>query len=329
MVTARRLGTVALIASAMTLASGAARAADADPATAEALFAAGRTLLEQGDYEAACAKLGESQRLDPAAGTLMNLADCNERRGRLASAWENWRDALGMLRTEDERRAIVERRLTALETRLPRLVIALAAGAPQETTVTRDEQALGPAALGVPLPVDPGLHRVTVRASGFGERTYTVSTEEGRAVSLLVEPGPRLPAPSPAPTPVATAPAVPAPAPEAAHGSFGRTLGLVLGGAGAAALVTGGVTGILALEHKSDIVDHCTKAGAKYLCDAEHVEAARSGKTLAVTSSILLPAGLALVGVGAALFLTAHDAGPSVSATLGPGGLALAARGAF
>src|SRR5260221_14727974 len=106
------------------------RAEDSDPAAAEQLFLAGRAAMQQGSLETACQRFAESQRLDPAAGTLINLADCLERRGLIASSWQRWKEALDDLRKDDDRRAQGGSRMARLEGRLPRPELRLAAGAP-------------------------------------------------------------------------------------------------------------------------------------------------------------------------------------------------------
>src|SRR6478735_9605838 len=73
---ARRLGVVA------TLLFASARAGAASPtdqAKAEALFDEGRRLLAAARFAEACPKFAESQRLDSALGTLLNLGDCYEK----------------------------------------------------------------------------------------------------------------------------------------------------------------------------------------------------------------------------------------------------------
>src|SRR5262245_49057221 len=80
-------------------------------AEAEALFEAGRALLASDDYDKACEKFLASERLDPAVGTLMNLAECSKRAGRTATAWAYLREAAALARTRGDaaREAIATR----------------------------------------------------------------------------------------------------------------------------------------------------------------------------------------------------------------------------
>src|SRR5215813_8944568 len=60
---------------------------------AEQSFREGRALLAAGELERACAKFAESQKQDPAAGTLLNLGECLDRRGLAASARATYLEA--------------------------------------------------------------------------------------------------------------------------------------------------------------------------------------------------------------------------------------------
>src|SRR5262249_2654152 len=105
-----------------------ARAEGDDRAVAEALFDKGRAALKRGDLDAACAAFEESERLEPAPGTMFNLGDCEEKRGHIAVAWQWFEEASQKLSATDKRRALVVARAAALKARVPELTLQLAPG---------------------------------------------------------------------------------------------------------------------------------------------------------------------------------------------------------
>jgi hypothetical protein len=160
-----------------------------DRAAAAALFKAGRKAMKEGDYQTACTKFEESQRYDPAAGTLLNLANCKEKLGLLATAWELFDAAVERLPAGDNRIKIAQKRRDAIKPRLPYLKIELEPAAPLQTQVTRDGIEVGSASFGLSIPVDPGEHQVVVKAEGHQERRYEVALQEGEQKTLKVAPG--------------------------------------------------------------------------------------------------------------------------------------------
>src|SRR6187549_3176502 len=115
--------TAMLFSLSSSLGSSLAHAGDA--ATAEALFREGRTLMDAGNYAAACPKLEESYAQDPATGTLLALGMCQERAGRTASAWATYSEAASRAKRDgraDRERAAREH-MAALEPKLSHLTI--------------------------------------------------------------------------------------------------------------------------------------------------------------------------------------------------------------
>src|SRR5512141_381175 len=100
-------------------------AAAQDPAGAELLFREGRRLLDEGNVDAACEKLQESQALDPMSGTLLNLADCLTKQGKTATAWARFRNAAELATTQGkaDQAAEATRRANELEADLSYLTI--------------------------------------------------------------------------------------------------------------------------------------------------------------------------------------------------------------
>jgi len=176
-------------------------------ALAETLYRQARELMAQGKYDDACPKLAESYRLDRATGTLLNLASCHERQGRVASAWSEFVDAAEAARRDGrgDRVKFAEDRIHALEPQISHLTMMLAPDADAAGLEVRLDGALiGPASRGVPTPVDPGNHAVTARAEHkiAWSRDIDVKASQQETVTIpkLVD------APEPAQTPAPTRP---------------------------------------------------------------------------------------------------------------------------
>ncbi len=306
-----------------------------DPVAAAALFQAGRDASKRGDWVVACDKFAESQRLDAAPGTLFNLALCEEKLSRVASAWQHYRQVADQLPASDERVALSRARVGSLEPRLPRLTLRLRPGGSAVARVARNSVVMGPAALGTPVPIDPGEHVITVTAEGHEPARYTISVREGEHRDLEVGPGPVVESPAPAQasrSPIATTPkpAAPPPAAAATLPSSGlRTAGFVGIGVGVVGLGVSGVTGALALSEKHRMEDHCD---ARAACDRAGVDAAERGATLATVSTAALAVGAVGVGVGLYLVVTSSAGGEervAVGAEPARRGTALLVRGRF
>jgi hypothetical protein len=260
-----------------------------DPAAAEALFRDARALANSGDYRAACPKFAESERLDPAPGTRFNLADCEEHVGQLASSWEHFRRVAEELPPDDDRVAYARAHAASLEPRLPHLTVVLAEGAPAGTRVARDGVDLGEASLGLAVPTNPGAHSIVVVAPGRVDRAVQVTLGEGESQRVVATPG-------------APAEAAPARPPTRGYGA-GRTAGLVVGGAGVAAILTGAVFGVRALMLRSQSDADCNNGVCK---DASGASAYKDAKTSARVADVSMGLGLVAAGVGAYLVLSSR-----------------------
>ena len=163
-----------VIAAALALATSAA--AQPNP-PAEAAFRDGMKLMAEKRYAEACEAFAASDRVGPSIGAKMKLADCEEKRGRLATAWAAFLDVASLTREDPARqaeRAVAERRATALEGRLPHLTISVPEGSRVEgLVVARDGVAIDPGLWNRSIPVDRGAYTVTARAPGH--RAWTTS----------------------------------------------------------------------------------------------------------------------------------------------------------
>jgi hypothetical protein len=212
-----------------------------DPEAAKALFERGVADLEAGRYDAACPAIEESYKLDPRPGTLFALAECETKRGHIAAAVARYDEYLTLYPTlsadkkakQGDREKMARAQRLALESKVAELTLVLAPSVPKGTAVTRDGAPVDAKAFGVPAPVDPGEHVITVQGPGADATTIrvTLAAGEKRAIALEVKGqgedarGPMF---------------EPAPQPQAPEGRGANKTVLIAGGVvGGAAIVAG------------------------------------------------------------------------------------------
>jgi hypothetical protein len=292
-------------------------------AVAEALFQEGRAAMELKDYETACRKLRESDRIDPQPGTKLNLASCEEARGKLATAWALYRAVVDAVPPTDDRRPEAQARADAVGPRVPKLVLALEPGAPPNTRVKIGALTVEAAAFGAQLPIDPGETVLEVDAPGRRSAHIAVRADEGTTRTVTVAPGPPLPATTVRPRPAAP---VPEPAPPADRGiSSQAAAGWAIGAIGLAALIAGSATGIAGLERKGAGDDLCD--AERGVCDQDGADAHDAARKLLTTTTVCWIVGGVAFGTGLVLVLTAPSGDePSAALRVGPTGASVLVR---
>jgi hypothetical protein len=307
--------------------------ADTSPtnqAAAQALFDQGRRLLDDGKYTEACAKFEASQRLDPGTGTLLNLAACNERVGKLATAWTQFNEALSLAIRDGrrDRMSFAREHIASIEPQLPRLTIAVRAAATEGLSVSIDGAPLGKAAWDVAAPIDPGNHEIEANAPGKlpFRATLKLAPAEARTLEVpaldddpdalaKVQKGE---APAPSETPL--------PQPQPTANATRRLAGEIALGAGAVALGIGTYFGLRALSIWSDANANCTQDA----CTSYGQSRTQDARSAARGSDVAFGVGIAVVAAGVVLILTSasgQSSQPTVAASLSAsaqgGGLAL------
>lgn len=153
---------------------------------ADALFTEGRELAEQKEYRKACDRFARSQALVPSVGKLLNLGECHERLGELATAWGAYKQARTMaLISRDSRSDVAALAAAALEPHVPRLVIVLDAPVAGQV-VMRNGVAVDNVTLDVPVPVDPGSYAITSTAPGRRRWSGLVDVRPGTSNTVRV-----------------------------------------------------------------------------------------------------------------------------------------------
>lgn len=197
--TSTRTATSAVLATAAFLVSPAAWADDAaDTATARALGIEGVTLADAGKCKEAIPKLDRAEKLHHAPTTATRLAECEIDQGRLVAGTERLQRVVRERLPANAHPVSVasvakaQKILDATVTRIPTLrlgVTVSGAAVPPETklAITIDDESVSDAIVETNRRIDPGSHRIVVRADGYHPTTLTVVFAEGETKSAVAD----------------------------------------------------------------------------------------------------------------------------------------------
>ncbi len=292
-----------------------AQASAANKAAAEALFEQGRSLAEAGRYDEACAKFEASQQLDAGLGTLLHLADCYEKAGKLASSWATFEEAASLARArgESQRVEIAQTRATALEPQLIRVVIKAPTPRPEGFSVERNGTQIPAAAFNAPVPVDPGVWLIRAAAPDHQPFEISLTLNPGDVGPHVIEIPPLVQStqtldttPSPAPSEQPAQPPILDETEADKGGASQKTLGLIIGSAGVVAVVVGSIFAIMANSANDNSKDNCSSDDSN-ACTAQGVRDREDAQTNASVATVANIIGVAAIAGGATLVLTAPD----------------------
>jgi len=302
---------VSIVGGAALIVSFARTAYAGDEALADSLFQEGQAAMNRQDYAAACEAFAGSHKADPAPGTLINLGICNEKQGKLASAWSAFNGAreLAVQRGQTDRAAAAKAEADRLLPQVQKVHFTIKA-AYDGLVVKRDGENVPPEALKFPVAMDAGKHHVDLSAPGKSPRSLdfelTPIASGGKPIETVdlgalenapVENAGPVPSDNPAVT---------------TEGSGRRTTGLIVAGAGL--VVALGSIGFFIVAGSEDDKKNgfsprsdgsCSESFDTNQCStgfSSHDDAAKSDRVLAF---VTLGTGVVALGVGAYLFFTA------------------------
>jgi hypothetical protein len=298
-----------------------AQGADAEMRTvARELARQGADAFEQRDYATALDRLTRASSLFRAPTISLLQARALARLGRLVEALDKYEETqrlpLGDEPPDPFLKAVGEAKHEAqqLRARVPRISIQVRAvhGQLDGLSVQLDGKPVPSALLDVERPIDPGMHQVTVKANTYDPVVRQAQLAEGDRVALQITlDGPRKAQPMDAPEPKAPTSDV---SPSSTNDPSQRTLLGWLGvGVGTVGLATFAVSGVVALQRKSDLDAICRPG-----CPASAAEDIDSFRTMRTISYVSLVAGAASLGLGGYLLLSGSPESAHVAVSVGP-----------
>lgn len=309
-----------------------ARAQPVDSATRDAartLGISGVEAYQEGAYELASSRLEKAYALMRVPSIGLWSARALAKRNLLVEAAERYADVIsqevpqGDLAVQHQAQLDADAELQQLRPQIPKLTVFVT-GAPTAALSLRiDGRAAAANAVGTPLPINAGTHHVEAEAGGV-RKSASIEIGLGKTAAVTLDFGP--PAPAATPSSLALTRSSSSPTPPTSPTSKSsplRTLGWIGVGVGGAGVAAGSVFGILALSKRAALKsDGCSNK----VCPPDKASDVSTLNTLRTLSTVGLVAGSAVAVTGVILLVSAPTGERSVSASLGPGSLALSGR---
>jgi hypothetical protein len=285
---------------------------------ARELAMAGAEAFDKQDFATALDRFQRAESLYKVPSIAVMVARCLARVGQVVEAVDKYEETLRMpldaSAPEAFQRAVADAKAEVEGARasVARLELRLPSDAPAELQVTLDDRQVPKALLGVPTPVNPGVHHVTARAAGHEPYSYDVNLPEGghQAVEITL---PRLRV-AERQQPADEQPGLPRPSSK----KNAALLPLALFAGGGVALAVGTATGLVALGKKSNLDDRCNPGCPPSM--SSDLDTFRLTRTISYVSF-----GVGLVAAGAGTYFLLHEsADGQVGALLVPGGASVA-----
>lgn len=293
-----------------------------DRAAADSLARVGKGLIELGRYDEACAKLEQSLEAYALGDAALLLGECYERLGKLASSWAAYRQAAARYRaSRDAKREVALTRARQLEPKVPKLTLLTAQRLPG-LRIVRDDTEFGVGVLGVPLAVDPGAHRLEVRAHGYQPWVLEIDMKPSERRTLEI--------------PMLTRAEAQEGVSVRVHRGRGPLFyaGVIVAGTGAASVASGILLAASASRDVSTAESNPELCGASRTCTPEGRDLVDRADRKAVAATVTLAVGAAAVATGFIFVVvdpgaSSADVGLVVSPLAGPGIGGLTLGGSF
>jgi|GEM_PF-1507896 len=289
-----------------------------DETLADTLFAEARERIAQGQFAEAALRLEASLALAEGLGARFQLAHCNERLGKLATAWRQFTLVAERAAADGQsaRERIAKSRADAIKPRLATVTVHIAEAESQTEglVIAIDGARLPRSQWNTGIDVDPGPHEVTTAVDGLAQWAIEWVARERVAEHAWVPPlhalrtyptdaslsGESMPRASHATTAnQPTAPRTDASEPVVERTSSAFTIGAVALGVGVGAVAATLGFGLLSRDHRDESRAHCMQN----TCDLRGVRLRDDARTFGDVATISAIGAAGFIVAGAALLL--------------------------